>query len=62
DEVLDILSQLNERDAKDVGSRAKHCRQFVADNVMAQVAAGLLEAAEVQPSDTLDFLANYLIR
>ncbi|CAN0548558.1 unnamed protein product, partial [Ectocarpus sp. 8 AP-2014] len=56
------LAKLTARDAKEVETRTRRHRNFLTEGVVPQVAAGLVAAAEAQPENVFEFLANYLIR
>lgn len=60
--LSDVLAKLTARDAKEVETRTRRHRNFLTEGVVPQVAAGLVAAAEAQPENVFEFLANYLIR
>lgn len=60
--LSEVLAKLTVRDAKEVETRTRRHRNFLTEGVVPQVAAGLVAAAEAQPENVFEFLANYLIR
>ncbi|CBJ32377.1 conserved unknown protein [Ectocarpus siliculosus] len=60
--LSEVLAKLTARDAKEVEMRTRRHRNFLTEGVVPQVAAGLVAAAEAQPENVFEFLANYLIR
>ena len=61
-ELAGILGRLTTREAREVHLRTSRHRAYLTKMVVPQVAVGLLAAAEEYPSNTLDFLADHLIR
>ncbi|CAN0450481.1 unnamed protein product [Ectocarpus sp. 12 AP-2014] len=59
--LSEVLAKLTARDAKEVETRTRRHRNFLTEGVVPQVAAGLVAAAEAQPENVFEFLANYLI-
>lgn len=60
--LTEVLAKLTARDAREVEQRTRRHRNFLTDGVVPQVAAGLVAAAEAQPDNIFEFLAEYLIR
>lgn len=60
--LAEVLAKLTARDAREVEQRTRRHRNFLTDGVVPQVAAGLVAAAEAQPDNVFEFLAEYLIR
>lgn len=60
--LMEVLAKLSARDSKEVEARTRRHRHFLTDGVVPQVAAGLVAAAEAQPENIFEFLAEHLIR
>lgn len=56
------MEEIRRQEREQLHAQSMPFRQYLMDNILPTLSAGLIEVAQVRPTDPIDYLAEYLFR